>query len=203
MWLANVTVIDAHTRNRRPGCWVQFHPTGAVRGADDPPVDLADEPVIEATGQELTVTPARTRAEAGGIAEIADALQQAIVAGDQAAMDRIYTEDVLVWHNYDGIERDKAESLEAIAAIHREYVDFGISDVRRDYLHDGYVQRSIFHAVDQQGRRSAIDAMMRVWTVGDQICRIEEYTDTATVEPPGRTTLDGGADLPASTLERS
>jgi ketosteroid isomerase-like protein len=121
-----------------------------------------------------------------GIAGIADALQEAIVAGDLAAANRIYADDVLVWHNYDGVERDKAESLDAIDAIHREYADFGISDVRRDYLPDGYVQRSVFHAADHEGRRSAIDAMMRVWIAGGRVSRIEEYTDTATLRPPGR-----------------
>ncbi len=121
-----------------------------------------------------------------GITEIADALQEAIVAGDLAAADRIYADDVRVWHNYDGVERDKTESLAAIAAIHREYADFGISDVRRDLLADGYAQRSVFHVADHGGRRSAVDAMMRVWVTDGRVSRIEEYTDTAGTPPPGR-----------------
>ena len=109
-------------------------------------------------------------------AQLADDLMTAIVAGDLTAADRLYADNVIVWHNYDRIDRDKAASLGAISAIHQEFREFWITDVRRDYLDDGYVQRTVFHGIDRAGTEIAVDAMMRVWVHGSQITRIEEYS---------------------------
>lgn len=130
--------------------------------------------------------------------QLASDLQNAIVAGDLAAADRVYADDVIVWHNYDGLDCDKATSLKAITSIHEEYAEFGVSDVHRDFLADGYVQRTVFHGVDRAGTARAINTMMRVWVRDGQIYRIEEYSDTAGVTPTeitGATTHD--APLPA------
>jgi Xaa-Pro aminopeptidase len=116
--------------------------------------------------------------------DLADGLQKAILDNDLEAADRLYADDVIVWHNYDGVDCDKATSLRTISAIHETYVEFGIRDVRRDYLCDGYVQRCVYTAVNPDGTAEAIDAMMRVWVSDDRITRIEEYTDTAATAPP-------------------
>jgi len=48
------------------------------------------------------------------LAAIADRLQDAIVAGDVETAGAIYAADLVVWHNYDRVDRDRAESLAAI-----------------------------------------------------------------------------------------
>ncbi|WP_295702391.1 nuclear transport factor 2 family protein [Lapillicoccus sp.] len=123
------------------------------------------------------------------IAVLADRLQDAIVAGDVEAASRIYADDLVVWHNYDRVDCDRATSLAAIATMATAYRRLTITDVRRDYLADGYVQRSAFHATNLDGATDEVDAMMRVWVRDGQVTRIEEYTDTSVTPPPAR--VDG------------
>lgn len=123
------------------------------------------------------------------LASLADRLQDAIVAGDVEAAGEIYADDLVVWHNYDRVDCDRTTSLAAIATMATAYRRLTISDVRRDYLADGYVQRSVFHATARDGTTDDVDAMMRVWVRDGQVTRIEEYTDTSVTPPPAR--VDG------------
>jgi hypothetical protein len=109
-------------------------------------------------------------------AAVADALVEAIVHGDRDAADRLYADELVVWHNHDRISRDKRESLELIAALSRDYARVEAADIRRDYLADGYVQRTVFRTVVHSGSRARVDAMMSVWIVRGRITRVEEYT---------------------------
>jgi ketosteroid isomerase-like protein len=168
VWLANVTVVDPVTGRADPGRSVQVEPTGIVLdGLPDAP---ADE-VFDAHGRSLTraIIPP-------GIVAIADALQAAIVAGDLEAVERIYADDIVIWHNYDRVEQGKSQGLAAVSTIHQDFEDFRAVDVRRDYLPDGYVQRTVFEGSTRRSEPFSADAMMRVWTDGRKITRIEEYS---------------------------
>jgi len=163
VWLSNAVVTDVDGSNR-PGCWVEVVPTGRFREAHDGAP--AAGPVIDAGGIEVDPTPHHA---------VAEALLDAIVNGDRDAADGLYADELLVWHNHDGIERDKAESLELISAMARELVSMKATVVRRDHLADGYVQRTTFHIVGATGADELIDTMMRVWVQDARITRIEEY----------------------------
>lgn len=171
MWLSNVVVTDVDGSDR-PSCWVEFVPTGRFREAHDGAP--AAGPAIDAGGIDVDPTPHH------GVAE---ALLDAIVNGDRDAADGLYADELIVWHNHDGIERDKAESLDLISAMARDLVSMKATDVRRDHLADGYVQRTTFHVVGATGSDELIDTMMRVWVQDARITRIEEYAlgDTAQI----------------------
>jgi ketosteroid isomerase-like protein len=118
---------------------------------------------------------------------VAEELHRALSAGDVDAAARLYRDDLVVWHNHDRIDRIKAESLAGISALAEEYADFAVVDVRIDVLDDGYVERCVFVGTH---RRSAtplsVEAMLRVWSDGRTISRIEEYTDSAQGVVPGQ-----------------
>jgi hypothetical protein len=121
-----------------------------------------------------------TSVPAAVMADLAERIQTAIITGDVAAAAAIYAEDLVVWHNHDRIERTRDESLVAIANMASEFSDFTASQVRRDFLPDGYVQRCVFRGTDRAGGAPfAVEAMMRVWSDGIHVTRIEEYTDAA------------------------
>jgi hypothetical protein len=110
--------------------------------------------------------------------ELAERVQTAILMGDVATASAIYADDIVVWHNHDRIERSRDESLAAIASMATEFSDFAANHVRRDFLPDGYVQRCVFAGTDRaSGNPFAVEAMMRVWSDGIHVTRIEEYTD--------------------------
>jgi ketosteroid isomerase-like protein len=165
LWLRNVTVADRLGANPPSTCWVEVTPTGAVRPADDPPA--GGEPVLDGSGLEIELAPH---------AALAEALLEAIISGDRATASELYADDLVVWHNHDGLDRDKAESLDLIEALARDYAKLDASNVHWDYLADGYVQRTAFHVVDHAGACKTVDAMMRVWVRDGRITRVEEYS---------------------------
>ncbi|GAA0381412.1 hypothetical protein Acor_03130 [Acrocarpospora corrugata] len=107
-------------------------------------------------------------------------LLDAITSGDVARLGLLYADDVRVWHNYDGVARDRAESLDAVRRIGEHYDGFHATDVRIDPLPDGYVQRCVYRGRERAtGAGMAVDAMMRVEVRDGRVVRIEEYTDPA------------------------
>ena len=169
MWLANVTVIDPATGRADSGRSVQVEPTGVV--VDGWPPDAPADEVFDAHERRLTLATMPP-----GVVAIADALQDAIVGGDLDTLERIYADDIVIWHNYDRVKHDKTQGLANISAIQKDFEEFRALDVRRDYLPDGYVQRTVFEGRTRTSEPLRADAMMRVWTDGRQITRIEEYS---------------------------
>ncbi|MGR6318947.1 DUF885 family protein [Micromonospora soli] len=126
---------------------------------------------------------------------LAEDLLAAITTGDVDRVDEFYADDVRVWHNYDGVGRDKAESLDAVRRIAEHYEGFHAVDVRIDVVPDGYVQRCVFRGRERStGAELAVDAMMRVGVRNGRVVRIEEYTD-----PAQGTTPEPGTASPAAT----
>ncbi|WP_156046050.1 DUF885 family protein [Herbidospora cretacea] len=121
-------------------------------------------------------------------------LLDAITSGDVARLDRLYADDIRVWHNYDGVDRDKAESLDAIRLIDAGIEGFHATDVRVDPVPGGYVQRCVYRGRDRdEGAEMAVDAMMRVEVRDGRVTRIEEYTDPAQGSVPSLTRFRDGS----------
>ncbi|MFL6139954.1 MAG: nuclear transport factor 2 family protein [Frankiaceae bacterium] len=118
------------------------------------------------------------RSSTDATAELADALDRALQSGDLEAADQLYAPDLVVWHNTDRVPRDKQASLATLSALHQAYPTFRVDDVRRDYLPDGYLQRTTFRLTDRSGSHYCLDAAMRVWIRDGRIVRIEEYADS-------------------------
>ncbi|WP_198168468.1 DUF885 family protein [Herbidospora yilanensis] len=131
---------------------------------------------------------------AGDVRAFAAELLDAITSGDVARLDRLYADDIRVWHNYDGVDRDKAESLDAIRLIDAGIEGFHATDVRVDPVPGGYVQRCVYRGRDRdEGAEMAVDAMMRVEVRNGRVTRIEEYTDPAQGSVPSVTRFKDGS----------
>ncbi|GLX97275.1 hypothetical protein Hesp01_52250 [Herbidospora sp. NBRC 101105] len=136
----------------------------------------------------------RADALAGDMRAFAAELLDAITSGDVARLDRLYADDIRVWHNYDGIDRDKAESLDAIRLIDAGIEGFHATDVRVDPVPGGYVQRCVYRGRDRdEGAEMAVDAMMRVEVRDGRVTRIEEYTDPAQGSVPSVSRFKDGS----------
>lgn len=123
---------------------------------------------------------------------VAERLHDALTSGDAQLARELYADDLVVWHNHDRRDRGRADSLAAIEAIAAEYAGFAVSDVRLDLLADGYAERCVFTGTHRRtGAALAVDAMLRVWSDGTLIYRIEEYTDPAQGAVPRQDTDDG------------
>jgi hypothetical protein len=101
----------------------------------------------------------------------------ALFAGDVAECNALFTDDGVVWHNYDQQEQPKAEALAALAGLGQLNPTFEI--VGRDIAGDTLVQRHVIRIALPGGNEASIPALQRISCVGGRIQRIDEYMDSA------------------------
>ena len=63
------------------------------------------------------------------ILNIAKDLKKAFEEKDIEAIELIYSKDIVVWHNYDQIERNRSQSLESARWVIKEIEGFSIDDL--------------------------------------------------------------------------
>ena len=127
------------------------------------------------------------------ILDVADRLFTAIEKSDVAAVDRLWSSDIVVWRVGARRDNDKALAMRVIdwfigvtTERHYEILDrrlFGESDGSDESVH-GFVQQHILHATGHAGQSIAMRVciVIRVGTNG-LIERIDEYFDPAEITP--------------------
>jgi uncharacterized protein len=110
---------------------------------------------------------------------VADRIFAAIEAGDEAAVADVYADDVIVWHNNDGVEQTKDQNLRVLHWLisrteRREY-----RAIRRFEIPGGFVQQHELHVELPDGRSADLPACVVVRVDGGRITRIDEYLDGA------------------------
>ncbi len=104
----------------------------------------------------------------------------ALEAGDFATVEAIYADDVIVWHNTDNKEKDRAGSMKILHNV------FGVLQrpryevLRRYPTPDGVAQSHILHAEKPDGSAFAIHAAIFFECDETRITRLEEFVDSAT-----------------------
>ncbi|HSP03074.1 MAG TPA: nuclear transport factor 2 family protein [Acidimicrobiales bacterium] len=111
--------------------------------------------------------------------QIADALFGAIEGGDLDAVAALYSPDVEVWLNTDGIARGRDENLRTLGWVVANLTDRRYEEIRRHRTDTGVVQQHVLRATTAAGRRVAVPACMVITIDGGRITRLEEYLDSA------------------------
>ncbi len=104
----------------------------------------------------------------------------AIQAGDIETVAATYSDDAVIWHNYDQIEQHKADNLRTLQYVIATVQGRSYDDVRRTVLDDGFVQQHVLRGTAPGGPLE-VPAMLRVWVADGRITRLDEYLDTAQV----------------------
>jgi ketosteroid isomerase-like protein len=122
------------------------------------------------------------------VVETADRLFTAIVQGDKAAVDRLWSDDIAVWRVGASRDNDKARALRVIdwfiaVTTERRYeiLDRQLFD---DGTISGFVQQHVLHATGHAGQSISMRVciVIRVGTNG-LIDRIDEYFDPVEIAP--------------------
>jgi ketosteroid isomerase-like protein len=114
----------------------------------------------------------------------ADRLFAAIEAGDFAAVDRMWSDDIAVWRVGARRDNDKARALRVIdwfitATTARRY-----EILDRQLFESGFVQQHILHATGHAGQSISMRVCIVIRVAGDGlITRIDEYFDPAEIAP--------------------
>lgn len=116
------------------------------------------------------------------VERIADALFQAIEAGDLDAVAALYSPAIEVWHNTDGITQGLDANLRTLAWVVGNLSDRHYEEIRRHQTDTGLVQQHVLRATSPAGRRIDVPACMVITIDGGRITRIEEYLDSAHVD---------------------
>ncbi len=107
----------------------------------------------------------------------------AIVRGDIETVRAIYAPDAVIWHNHQPNTETVDENLSVLALATRFIDGFRYEDVTRHATADGFVQQHTVRGRTPAGDELRIPACL-VCTVSDgRIVRVDEYMDSAHLEP--------------------
>ncbi len=116
--------------------------------------------------------------------EIADRLFSAIERGDAPAVAALWSEDVVVWRQGGGRERDKARGLKVIEWFVDSTADRRYEVLDRQVFDGGFLQQHNVHATTAAGGALTFRACLIVRVGPDGlISRIDEYLDPADLAP--------------------
>ena len=114
--------------------------------------------------------------------DIADRLITAISNGDADAVAELYADDVVIWHNFDGIEQSREANLVVLTWLTQNVDKLRYDDIRRYAIDGGFVQQHVLRGTTRSGAELEVPACLVVRVDGEQITRIDEYLDTAQLQ---------------------
>lgn len=115
--------------------------------------------------------------------DVARRLMAAIQAGDIAAVDALYADDMLGWRNFDRRELGKPAMLRIIEFLAKEVRDLRYEKIRVEPTPSGYVQQHVLHARAPDGSQIESPACLIVEVRDGRIRRLDEYLDSAAIAP--------------------
>jgi ketosteroid isomerase-like protein len=115
------------------------------------------------------------------IGALADRIFAAIESGDAETVAAIWADDVVVWHNTDGLEQDKAANLRVLSWMAANTTQRSYRDIRRTVVPGGFVQQHVLHVEFADGRTGDLPAALFVQVADERVTRIDEYLDGAGV----------------------
>jgi len=110
---------------------------------------------------------------------LATELLAAIVATDVDALRRIYSADVVIWHNFDQVEQTLDQNLKVMHWMGKAMADKSYDDIRRQPTPTGYVQQHVLRGTASDGTKVEMPACLIVTIEGERITRVDEYLDPA------------------------
>ena len=110
---------------------------------------------------------------------LATELLAAITTTDVEALRRIYSPDVVIWHNFDQVEQTLEENLKVMFWMGKRLSGMEYGDIHRQPTPTGYVQQHILRGTAPDGTKLEMPACLVVTIKGERITRLDEYLDPA------------------------
>ena len=126
---------------------------------------------------------APTIAGMSDVLDLAARFIDAVAAGDLETVRSIYAPDAVIWHNNDRRETTVEENLKVLGWMASKVTDKRYDDVRRQKTDNGYVQQHVLRGTAPNGEAFEVEACLVVQVRDGRITRLEEYLDTAQIQP--------------------
>jgi ketosteroid isomerase-like protein len=117
--------------------------------------------------------------EAEDIHAFSDRFLACLERGDIDQARSFYAPDARIWHNFDECEQTVDENLKLLAWMHRKLPVRKYRLVRRELLHDGWLQQHVVEATLPDGQPFQMPACCVIQMKDGLITRLEEYLDPA------------------------
>ena len=113
------------------------------------------------------------------VLELARTFLDAIERGDIAAARACYSDDAVIWHNFDNKEKTVDENMISLEKW-KKYVINRTYDLQRlELLSNGYLQQHILSGTTNNGVNILVHACVICTVSNNKITRLEEYLDPA------------------------
>jgi ketosteroid isomerase-like protein len=114
---------------------------------------------------------------------LADRIMRAIEQSDVETVTICYGPDARIWHNFDGKEQSVEENLRTIRWIDKRLKNRKYQIVSRYAFDGGYVQQHVLTGTLNNGQAFSMPACLIVTVRDGRIARLEEYLDSAHIQP--------------------
>ncbi len=105
---------------------------------------------------------------------------------EQADIDTVkdcYHEQAAIWHNTDQQRQSVASNIKSLLWMHKKLRPLCYQIKDRTALADGFLQQHVLRGVLSDGQEYALHACVVVKVVDHKIHLIEEYIDSAQIQP--------------------
>lgn len=113
--------------------------------------------------------------------ELARKLTEAFDKKELNALLGLWSEDCVIWHNFDNVEQNKHQSLSSLETVFAAFEYMRFTNIRCVATEFGFLQRHLLVGKHVGGLTFETPACLIATVRGDQICRVEEYLDPAPV----------------------
>ena len=115
--------------------------------------------------------------------ELAERFMRALETNDIEAIRACYAADAGIWHNFDGETQTVEQNLRTLAWVDARLKNRRYEIVARHGFDGGYVQQHILSGTLGDGTPFRMPACVVVLVKDGRIARLEEYLDSAHVQP--------------------
>jgi ketosteroid isomerase-like protein len=114
---------------------------------------------------------------------LADRFVRAIETNDIDTVRACYAPDARIWHNSDGAEQGVEENLRVLRWVDDRLKNRKYEIVSRRSFDGGFVQQHVLSGTLRNGNSFSMPACLVVTISDGRIARLDEYLDTAHVQP--------------------
>jgi ketosteroid isomerase-like protein len=115
--------------------------------------------------------------------DVADRLFGAIERGDYEAVERLWADDVAVWHSGDAHDNDRVRALKVIRWFIGTTRQRTYEILDRQFFGGGFVQQHVLRADGTNGSSITLRVCIVIKVDDGLITRIDEYFDPADMAP--------------------
>jgi len=119
--------------------------------------------------------------EHDAIRALATRLFDCIEQGDVDGVADCYAPELVVWHNFDGLEQSRADNLVTLAGLIARISERRYEQRRLDVFEGGFVQQHVLTGVRKDGVRVSLPGVLVGRVHDSRIARLDEYLDSAQV----------------------